>query len=408
MNKIMILINIAIVIVIITLIYFYYKLDVLMSTCTNLNNQIDQNSINDNSRLTKLKQLVSNSPFIAGQMGPAPIGTIALYSSNNIPENYLLCDGQQLLISDYPSLFIVIGSLFNKTSTDSTLYFNVPDLRSQFIYGYNSSQQSRQFGSIESYSTAMPNNKFTLKLAGSHYKCDDVPISLVQSVSLASLMDGYGASMIGGPLTIASPPPSPPTPSITSTVQAVNPVTTTTTTNPTSTTTTTGNPTIDNTSSTLSSSSSIVNIARPPATPPNSTPPPAGATDTTATTTTTSTTTNTSTNTTTNTANTTAATSLPTSSPPRQQVGNLVMGGPRKGTQQIPPDNFAYNSTYTDNIWKSDTYDRLANNDSTIWRDNQHAHVTLTSDGHVHLINSGGDLESVPRNIALNYIIKSY
>nr|DAU92428.1 MAG TPA: tail collar domain [Caudoviricetes sp.] len=65
-----------------------------------------------------------------------PIGTIIPFGSNNIPVGYLICDGSEVLKTNYPELYGVIGNSFG-TVTDSTK-FKLPDLRNKFIQGANS------------------------------------------------------------------------------------------------------------------------------------------------------------------------------------------------------------------------------------------------------------------------------
>lgn len=65
-----------------------------------------------------------------------PIGTIIPFGSNNIPAGYLICDGSEVLKTDYPELYGVISNAFG-TVTDSTK-FKLPDLRNKFIQGANS------------------------------------------------------------------------------------------------------------------------------------------------------------------------------------------------------------------------------------------------------------------------------
>jgi len=60
------------------------------------------------------------------------IGTIKAFSGATIPPNWLLADGRSLLRTDYPDLFNVISTVYG--AADGT-HFNLPDLRSRFIYG---------------------------------------------------------------------------------------------------------------------------------------------------------------------------------------------------------------------------------------------------------------------------------
>ena len=64
-----------------------------------------------------------------------PIGAIIAYHGDetNIPDGYLLCDGQSVLIDDYPDLFskLTATSVVNNDGNN----FNVPDLSGRFIVG---------------------------------------------------------------------------------------------------------------------------------------------------------------------------------------------------------------------------------------------------------------------------------
>lgn len=67
---------------------------------------------------------------------PAPLGIVEMWSGQNIPENYVLCDGRQLAIADCPELYEALGDAF-KTASTAAGYFTLPDLRGRFIVGYN-------------------------------------------------------------------------------------------------------------------------------------------------------------------------------------------------------------------------------------------------------------------------------
>lgn len=70
------------------------------------------------------------------------IGEIHMYAGKEVPDDYLLCNGQAVKKSLYKELYSVIGDTYNNgTSEDgsqyttSEEYFRVPDLRSKFIIG---------------------------------------------------------------------------------------------------------------------------------------------------------------------------------------------------------------------------------------------------------------------------------
>ena len=61
------------------------------------------------------------------------IGEIKMYAGDNEPEGWLLCDGRELLISDYPGLYNAIGDVYG-TPSDSD-HFLLPDLRGRAPIG---------------------------------------------------------------------------------------------------------------------------------------------------------------------------------------------------------------------------------------------------------------------------------
>ena len=64
------------------------------------------------------------------------IGEVKQYLGATIPDKYLLCNGQEIAIADYPELYAVIGSLpVCQSNTDGM--FKVPDLQGRFLQGAN-------------------------------------------------------------------------------------------------------------------------------------------------------------------------------------------------------------------------------------------------------------------------------
>ena len=68
------------------------------------------------------------------------IGIIKLWSGPGVPENYVLCNGGQVSISEYPELYKAIGEKYNTSSTRAG-YISVPDLSGRFVVGYDPSNQ---------------------------------------------------------------------------------------------------------------------------------------------------------------------------------------------------------------------------------------------------------------------------
>ncbi len=76
-----------------------------------------------------------------------PLGVVQMWAgtSNNIPDNYLLCNGQAVSKTDYPELYNTLGDTFNtainangvNATAPSSDKFRLPDLQGRFIVGYN-------------------------------------------------------------------------------------------------------------------------------------------------------------------------------------------------------------------------------------------------------------------------------
>lgn len=62
------------------------------------------------------------------------VGEVKQYFGATVPDKYLLCNGQEIAVADYPELYAVIGSLpACQSNTDGM--FKVPDLRGEFLRG---------------------------------------------------------------------------------------------------------------------------------------------------------------------------------------------------------------------------------------------------------------------------------
>lgn len=83
----------------------------------------------DTSGLLKSSQL-------PGTAADLPIGMIAAFGMETLPtsSNWLECNGAQLAIADYQSLYTAIG---NAWGLGNPGYFVLPDLRGQFVRGWD-------------------------------------------------------------------------------------------------------------------------------------------------------------------------------------------------------------------------------------------------------------------------------
>lgn len=64
-----------------------------------------------------------------------PVGSISAYSGENIPTNWLKCNGQAVSRTDYAELFKAIGTTYG--SGDGSTTFNLPDLSERVVVGNN-------------------------------------------------------------------------------------------------------------------------------------------------------------------------------------------------------------------------------------------------------------------------------
>lgn len=94
-------------------------------------------------RLTLIcSALASASALAAGERGNKPpmtasgeyAGEIRIFAAENCPANWLQAKGQSLEIRKHQKLFDAIGTLWGSSSTG---HFNLPDLRGQFVRGWD-------------------------------------------------------------------------------------------------------------------------------------------------------------------------------------------------------------------------------------------------------------------------------
>ena len=64
-----------------------------------------------------------------------PTGSIIMYGAATAPTGWLECDGSAVSRTTYSSLFAIIGTTFG--SGDGTTTFNLPDLRGEFVRGWD-------------------------------------------------------------------------------------------------------------------------------------------------------------------------------------------------------------------------------------------------------------------------------
>ncbi len=117
----------------------------------------------DSTRHGFLPKLPSVSPgisFLSGSgswISPFPSGTVLHFAMLSSPSGWLICDGSAVSRSIYSNLFTAIGSLYG--NGDGSTTFNLPDLRGEFIRGFDQGRGAdagRNFGSWQDSATAAP------------------------------------------------------------------------------------------------------------------------------------------------------------------------------------------------------------------------------------------------------------
>jgi microcystin-dependent protein len=99
-----------------------------------------------------------------------PVGGMLQYAGSIPPSGWLSCQGQTLNISDYSSLFNVIGNVYGG---DGVTTFGLPDLRGRIPLGMNNSYSLGSTGGSETHTLAiseMPshNHTGTINSVGDH------------------------------------------------------------------------------------------------------------------------------------------------------------------------------------------------------------------------------------------------
>lgn len=103
----------------------------------------------DFTDIRTIKELMSENGQLRAEikrLQPAPLGVVQMWAGRDVPEGYLLCNGQELRTTDYPELSEVLGTVFNTAEsaggvryTTRSGYFRVPDLRGRFVVGQHDS-----------------------------------------------------------------------------------------------------------------------------------------------------------------------------------------------------------------------------------------------------------------------------
>lgn len=73
--------------------------------------------------------------FAVSGLALSPIGSVISFASSSAPAGYLECDGSSISRTTYADLFAVISTTWGVGDGSTT--FNIPDLRGEFIRGFD-------------------------------------------------------------------------------------------------------------------------------------------------------------------------------------------------------------------------------------------------------------------------------
>jgi len=92
--------------------------------------------------------------ILVGQGGIVPAGTVIPYGSTSAPYGYIKCNGAAISRTVYADLFAAIGTNFG--GGDGSTTFNVPDLRGEFIRGWDDGRGIDSGRSFASFQSSVP------------------------------------------------------------------------------------------------------------------------------------------------------------------------------------------------------------------------------------------------------------
>lgn len=187
------------------------KYDIGLSNVDNTTDVDKPISVAQQSQFDSLLSMINSLNQTIGSLSNTsssnvPVGVVMLYFSNTPPLNYLICDGSSLLISDYQDLYAILGQTYNNQSnTNSSLYFNLPDLRGEFIRGLDRGRNVDVNRTLsvqwQSSSTALPSTTpFQTNSQGSHSHTTDAQGAHTHSYTQTSINGTLGHGLgDGGP-----------------------------------------------------------------------------------------------------------------------------------------------------------------------------------------------------------------
>ena len=136
--------------------YYLYNKDTFDNTDNLLKTQY-YNDISSIQNISKVSQIlntnnnitISGNLTISGKLNILPAGIISAYTGITSPTGWLLCDGSNVLCTNYPNLFNIIKYNFNSSlsTISGGLYFQLPNYNGAFLRGLGKSKINSNYNS---------------------------------------------------------------------------------------------------------------------------------------------------------------------------------------------------------------------------------------------------------------------
>lgn len=126
---------------------------------------------------------ISGSTGVPASALPFLVGQVIFTAGSAVPSGFLKCNGAAVSRITYAALFTVCGTIYG--AGDGSTTFNLPDLRGEFIRGWDDGRgvdSSRVFGSVQA----------------DNFKSHTHTVQSVRSSTLTSTMAGGSSWPIGG------------------------------------------------------------------------------------------------------------------------------------------------------------------------------------------------------------------
>lgn len=129
--------------------------------------------------------------------GGSPVGTVISFMGLTAPAGYLVCDGAEYDMANYPKLAALFKEQFgsvNHFGGDGTASFAVPDMRNLFLRGFHGEAEERLSGEIGAKQNATASPNLFLDFAnnsGPTGLCEDHKTNAVQDADSLSPSMGY-------------------------------------------------------------------------------------------------------------------------------------------------------------------------------------------------------------------------